>query len=350
MNALERTRCAVRHRPVDRLPWFPILIAPACELTGVKQGEYSQDPDAMAETLIRARELIGADGIYVSRDNWVCYEALGGAMNFAEDDEPNGAGPLLNCLGDFRNLGVPDPKSAPGMHTVLAAARKVVQAVGKDFYIQANIDCGPFTLAGILRGTQAFMLDLVTEDEHLIYDFLEFCTKVVIAYGQAMNATGVHGVQYGDATASLIRPEHYRQFVLPYQDKSLRALAHPDVDLWVHICGDTRHLLHFLRDLDFQGFEVDANVDLAEARQCVGSKALKGNLDTSFLLQESEESVYQATLQMLRQAGLTTGLVVSPGCGVARMTPLENLRAMHRACEDFSCRGETPETGNPKLA
>ena len=118
-------------------------------------------------------------------------------------------------------------------------------------------------------------------------------------------------------------------------------MARPDVDLWVHICGDTRHLLHFLRDLDFQGFEVDAKVDLSQARQRVGSKSLKGNLDTTFLLQESAASVYEATLQMLRKACLTTGLVVSPGCGVPRMTPLDNLRAMHRACEDFRCGGGT---------
>ena len=215
MNALQRTQSAIHNGRVDRLPWFPILIAPACELTGVKQGEYSQNPDAMADTLIKARELTGADGIYVSRDNWVCYEALGGTMIFAEDDEPNGQGPLLECIADFRKLTVPDPESAPGMRTVLAAARKVVKAVGKDFYIQANIDSGPFSLAAILRGTQAFMMDLVTEDHHLVQSFLEFCTEVVIAYGKAMSACGVHGVQYGDSTASLVSPEHYRKFVLP---------------------------------------------------------------------------------------------------------------------------------------
>ena len=337
MHALQRTRAAVCGQRVDRLPWFPILIAPACELTGVKQGEYSRDPEAMADTLIRARELIGADGVYVSRDNWVAYEALGGAMTFAEDDEPNCAGPLLACIGDFRKLTVPDPESAPGMRTVLAAARKVVAAVGRDYYVQANIDCGPFSVAAILRGTQAFMLDLVTEDERELQGFLEFCTEVVIAYGKAMNATGVHGVQYGDSTASLVSPEHYRTFALPYQEKSLRAMANPNVDLWVHICGDSRHILHFLRDLDFQGFEVDAKVDLRDARQRVGDKALKGNLDTTFLLRESEGAVYEATLDMLRKSGLKTGLVVSPGCGVARLTPLENLRAMHRACEDYRC-------------
>jgi uroporphyrinogen decarboxylase len=335
MNALERTRSAIRGQKIDRLPCFPILIAPACQLTNVRQGDYSQDADVMADTLIRARDIIGTDGIYVSRDNWVCYESLGGEMTFPEDDEPNGRGVLLKSVSDFRKLSVPDPVTAPGMNTVLAAARKVVHAVGNDFYIQANIDSGPFTMAAILRGTQNFLLDIVTEDENEVHSFLEFCTEVVIAYGRAMIAAGVHGIQYGDSTAGLISPDLYDKFVLPYQRRALRELANPFTDLWVHICGDSRHILKYLRDLDFQGFEVDAMVSLAEARQYLGNKALKGNIDTTFLLRESGESIYKATLEMLKKANFKTGLVVSPGCGVPRMTPPENLRAMMRACEDY---------------
>ena len=335
MNSLERTRSAIRGKKVDRLPSFPILIASACELTGVKQSDYSQDAVVMADTLIKARELIGTDGIYVSRDNWICYEALGGEMTFPEDDEPNGKGALLESVSDFRKLRVPDPVSAPGMSTVLAAARKVVEAVGNDCYIQANIDCGPFTMAAILRGTQNFLIDIVTEDERKVHSFLEFCTEVVIAYGKAMIATGVHGIQYGDSTASLISPDLYEKFALPYQERSLSALANRETDLWVHICGDTRHILHFLSNLDFQGFEVDARVDLNEARERLGSKALKGNLNTTFLLRENEETVYKATLEMLIKGNFKTGLVVSPGCGVPRMTPLGNLQAIMRACEVY---------------
>lgn len=49
MNALDRTQAAVRAEKVDRLLCFPILIAHACKLTGTRQGEYSQNPEAMAQ-------------------------------------------------------------------------------------------------------------------------------------------------------------------------------------------------------------------------------------------------------------------------------------------------------------
>ena len=71
MNSFERTRRSIRDEAVDRLPCFPILIAPSCQLLGVRQSDYNLKPEVMVDTLIRARELTGFDGIYLSRDNWV---------------------------------------------------------------------------------------------------------------------------------------------------------------------------------------------------------------------------------------------------------------------------------------
>jgi uroporphyrinogen decarboxylase len=280
--------------------------------------------------------MIAADGIYVSRDNWVYHEALGGELIFPEDDESYSTKPILDSIDGFHRLRVPDPENAPGMKTLLAAARKVVAEAGDQYYIQANIDCGPFSLAAVLRGAQQFLLDLVTEDEKDLRALLDFCTEVVIAYGRAMIATGVHGIQYGDSTASLVGPEHYQKFALPYQQRSVDALAGNSCDIWIHICGNTEHLLQFLSPLNIQGFEVDAKVEMVTARRLLCEKiALKGNLDTTFLLKKNPDEIYQATLQILKSGEFKTGIIMSPGCGVPRMTPLENLTAMARACTDY---------------
>lgn len=336
MTGLERTQRAIRMEPIDRIPTFPILIAPACQLIGVKQRDYSLDPGVMADTLLKARDLIGTDGVYVSRDNWVFHEALGGNLIFPEDDESYSKKPILDSIKEFRKLQIPDPETAPGMKTLLSAAGKVVREVVGQYYIQANIDCGPFSLAAVLRGAQPFLLDLVTEDEHDLHEFLDFCTEVVVTYGRAMISTGVHGIQYGDSTASLIGPEHYERFVLPYQQRSVGALAGKNCDIWIHICGNTEHLLHYLQPLNFQGFEVDAKVDMVTARRLLGDRiAIKGNLDTTFLLKQSPDEIYESTQQILRSGNFKTGIIMSPGCGVPRMTPLKNLQAMVKACEDY---------------
>lgn len=336
MTGLERARAAVRGQALDRVPVFPILLAPACQLTGVRQRDYNLDPAVLADTLVRAREMCGFDGIYVSRDNWVYHEALGGHLDFPEDDESFTKSPLLREISGWRSLSVPDPEKAAGMRTLLAAARRVGAAAGDRFYIQANIDTGPFSLAAVLRGTETFLLDLAIAEERELRDLLEFCTDVVIAYGKAMIATGVHGIQFGDATASLVSPSDFERFVLPYERRVLTALGGTGCDLWVHICGKTDHVLPLMRDLPFQGFEVDAKVDLNDARRLLGDRiALKGNLDTTFLLQRSAEEVRRESLRILRD-GPAAGVVFSPGCGVPRRTPLANLRAMVQAADDHA--------------
>jgi len=346
MTGLQRTRAAMRGRVVDRVPTFPILIAPACQLTGVPQGRYMTDAQVMADTLLAAREMCGFDGIYVSRDNWVYHQALGGELTFPADDESFSRKPLLESIRDFRRLAVPDPSSAPGMTTLLSAARKVVEAAGDRFYVQANIDTGPFSLAAVLRGAQDFLVDLSTENEADLRDFLRFCTNVVVAYGKAMIATGVHGIQFGDSVASLVSPLDYERFVLPWQEAAVDALAGRDCNLWIHICGGTEHILHFLRRLPIQGFEVDAKVPMARARELLGEKiALKGKLDTTFLLQASPQEVRAACWRILEEKGMERGLVLSPGCGVPRMTPLANLRAMVEACKEHAAGGDAGGSG-----
>jgi uroporphyrinogen decarboxylase len=337
MNSLERIQKSIRGESVDRIPHFPISLASTCQIMGVKQRDFSLDADIMAETLMGFRERAGCDGIYVSRDNWVYHQALGGELFFPVDDESYSKKTVLSSIEEYKRLSIPDPREAPGMGTLLAAAEKVVQAVGNDCYIQANIDTGPFSLAAVLLGAERFLIEIMTADREQVREFLQFCTEVVTAYGKAMIDTGVHGIQFGDSTASLMGPEHFEGFALPWIKKAVDKLAGRGADIWIHICGKTDQFLHLLKDVNFQGFEVDALVPMPLARELLGDRiALKGNLDTTFLLQKTPDEIYNASLAILGEGRFKTGIIFSPGCGVPRNTPLENIQAIQKACEDFA--------------
>ncbi len=62
MTNLERTQKAIHGESPDCIPNFPILIAPACQLVGVRQRDYSLEPDIMADTLIKARDTTACTG------------------------------------------------------------------------------------------------------------------------------------------------------------------------------------------------------------------------------------------------------------------------------------------------
>jgi uroporphyrinogen decarboxylase len=336
MDALTRTQQSIHGGHIDRIPVFPILLAPACHLLGVNQRDFLTNSEVLADTLLQTRDIFDFDGIYVSRDNWVYHEALGGKLAFPDDDETFSKEIILSKMKDFHSLTVPDPWNSKGMKTVLEAAKRVVQKTRGKYYIQANIDTGPFSLASVLRGAQPFIMDLYDENKSDVEDFLRFCTDVIVSYGKAMIETGVHGIQMGDATASLLGERHFRDFALPYLNDALERLSGFGCDLWVHICGDTKHLLSSLKELPMDGFEVDALVDMKIARELIGDKiALKGNIDTSFLLRANANEVYEASLEMLLKGKYSSGIILSPGCGVPRMTPVENLKAMVQAAHDY---------------
>ncbi len=336
MNGLELVRKAVHGERVERFPVFPISIAAAARHARVHQRDYFLDPGTMAETLLTERSTFDFDGIYVSKDNWVFHEALGGKLEYPEDDETKSSSPLLESVGGYTKLPFPNPADTPPMRRVLESARIVMKRAGDDSYIQANIDSGPFGLACILRSVQAFMYDLYDQNEQTLTQFLEYCTDLVIAYGEAMISTGVHGIQMGESASSLLTPNLFERFVVPYLGRAVDTLKGRGCDVWVHVCGNSSHVLPLMREIPIAGLEIDAAVPLAEARRLIRPEVcLKGNLNTSFLLQETPGAVYDESLRLLEASGMTSGLVFSPGCGVPKMTPPENLDAMVRACRDF---------------
>jgi len=233
----------------------------------------------------------------------------------------------------FRKLRVPDPESAPGMKTLLAAARRVVKEVGDKYYIQANIDCGPFSLAAVLRGAQQFMLDLVTEPERDLHELLDFCTEVVIAYGQAMIATGVHGIQYGDSTASLISPDQYREFVLPYEIEIAEKIRKNGALSLLHICGNVINALPDIAKCSADGFDLDYPVDLAEAfEMLLPDVAVKGNINPRLFMKGFSEELKQSCLQAKDIAADRIGYIMSTGCLVPRDSATESFHIMADVC------------------
>jgi uroporphyrinogen decarboxylase len=334
MTGYERIKNTIQGKTVDYPASIFIATSAACRLAGVKQSEWSTQPEVLADTLIDFTKTCGCDGIYVTRDNLVVHEAMGGKVTFPDSGDALGSDPVLPILREFTKLTIPDPNQAAGMKTVIAAARRVVDKIDQECYVMANIDCGPFSTAANLRGVQNFMMDIMTEDPKLVQDYLEFCTDLVVAYGKAMQATGVHGIQYGDSSASLLSPALFERFALPYQASSIAQLQQDRCDFWLHICGKTDHLLPHLKALNMQVFEVDAMVPLAKAGQALTQCVIKGNLDTMALQESSAEEVYKATQMMINDSGIQDRLIVSAGCGVPQKTPLKNLQAMTRACRE----------------
>ncbi len=333
MHGRERIRRLLAGQPVDRVPVMASFIAWGAEQRHIPQRRIHQDPQLNAATLVGVSCELGLDGAYVSSDNWIVHSALGGAVDFPEDGEPMGRRPVLDDWDRLDDLRVPDPRAAGRMPFMLEAARRAVALNRGELFIEANIDSGPFQMAGILRGAEQLLLDVVL-DPRRVHRLLEFCVKVAVVYGEAMAATGVDGIQFGDSTASLISLEMYDEFVAPYQAPVIAAIRAAGCQPFLHVCGNSNHLFRRLAESGAACVEIDGPADLEKTMAAFANRVVaRGNVSTTLLRSGTAAEVEAAARGCLRTAGARR-LILSPGCGVPRGTPLENLRALARVAQE----------------
>ena len=281
---------------------------------------------------LKLREL-RLDGAYISSDNWIVHGALGGQIDFPEDDEPWGRGPVLDDWAKLDDLAVPDPQRDGRMPFMLAAARKAIELGAGELFIEANIDSGPFQMAGILRGAEALMYDLILAPDQ-VHRLLEFCTEVVTDYGAAMARTGVDAVQFGDSTASLVSREAYLEFVKPYQRRAVAAIRDAGAYPFLHVCGNSNHVSGELAEAGAACVEIDAPADLGRTMEVFGDRAvIRGNVATTLIEKGPLEEIRRAARQCVRSAR-GGRLILSPGCGVPKGTPREHIRALVAVAEE----------------
>ena len=344
MRGKQRARAVLGGITADRTPVFASTLAGAAHMRGVAQQRFHTDAETLAHCVAATSQALRLDGVYVSSDNWILYEALGGKVVFPQDEEPWGHGPLVKGWDDLRCLAIPDPSRSGRMPMMLAAAELATKLVGQDLYIEANIDSGPFQLALTLRGVEQGMIDLTDEPDRF-HELLRFATEVVIAYGRAMAQTGVDGVQFGESSASLASVEILEEFILPYAQRVIAALKQSGVDAFLHVCGRSGHLLEGLVRSGADCLEIDSLVALEDVFTAVGEAVcVRGNVDTVLLLNGPEQTIREAAHGCLSIAGCRHGrLILSPGCGVPKMTPASHILALVDAAV------EAAETGDESL-
>jgi uroporphyrinogen decarboxylase len=333
MNSLKRVMNAVSGNPYDRTPVFPSMINAATHIQKRNQRDYSTNGGYLAETLIKNRQIFDYDGIYVSSDNWIMYSALGGTVDFPDDDEPMGREVLCRDIHDYRRLKVPDPTKDGRMPVIIEAVKITMDQAGQDYFILANIDSGPFQLAGILRGLEQFFFDLNDSSQH-IQKMIQFCQQVTITYGVAVReATGVPAVQFGDSTASLLSREQYEEFVFPHECQVIEELQKAGLLVFLHICGNSTHILDLMVQTGADCLEIDEAVDLGRAFEIVNNRTcIRGNIRTTLFLDGTREQVFREAQRCVR---LSKGgkYILCAGCGIPKYSKFENLKALREAVE-----------------
>lgn len=339
MNSKERCLAAIHGNPADRIPVFPLLMFLSAHKLGVCYREFATNGRVMAEAQLEMRELFSIDAITACTDAFRVSADLGGAMVFPEDKPPYLAAPIVRKEEDLKRLSKPDVLEATSrMADRVAGTHEMAKAVGKECLVLGWVDM-PFAEACSVCGVSEFML-LLYDDPRFAHAVLEFLTGIVIDFALAQLEAGAPMIGAGDAAASLISPEKYREFVLPYEQRVCDAVHGAGGLVKLHICGNTAKLL---ADMVLSGadlFNVDHMVDLRSACEIYGNanKCLKGNLDpVADMLQASPQVCEERTLECLRIAE-GKRYMLSAGCEIPAGVSDEVFKAFCHGPHLFSSR------------
>jgi len=341
----ERFGLLVIDEPQDRVPVFPLVTAHAARVAGISVRDYYTDGVAMARSQLVAQETYGIDFISFFSEVGLVAEALGSRYDYPEDDLPLLKRPRWESLPDLGHNPnssaesgyVPrpaDPLSDGRLRVYLDAVAYAYEARGDTVPILAYVPA-PFTTAQQLVDQEAFLLGLLTEPER-VKELLSYATVSIVRFCRAIIGAGGLPILVDPlASGSVISTEHYREFALPSEAEVIRYLHRYDLDVVLHICGDTRATIAMMPETGADLLSID-RIEIPAAVAGAGQRCrIIGNYDTSSILLSDPQTIEREITEMMKAGrSCPKGFVAATGCEVPVDTPPENVRAFVRAAKE----------------
>ena len=329
-----RLLAALEGKPVDKVPVCSVTQTGIVELmdeVGAAWPEAHINPELMAKLAIANYELSGLEAVRLPYCLTVLVEAMGCEVNMGtKNRQPSViAHPYPK---DLEGAAIPADLLQRGrIPAVLEAIKIVREKVGPDVPIIGGME-GPVTVASDLVSVKSFMKWSIKKTD-LLEQALDLATEAAIIYANAMVEAGADIIAIADPVASpdLMSPDTFRQFFMPRLQKFSSSVNSMTV---LHICGKVNAILSDMANCGFEGLSVEEKIGNAkEGKAIIGDRArLVGNISSPFTLLPGPIDKIKAEAKQALEGGID---VLAPGCGIAPMTPLENIKAMVAARDEY---------------
>jgi len=279
-------------------------ILPEYRAVREKAGSFIQlatNPELAAEVTLQPVDILGVDAAIIFSDILVIPEAMG--LPYIMEEKSGPVFPeVIKTMADVEKLRISDPEV--DLKYVLDAIKIVKHELNGRVPL-IGFAGAPFTLLCYMiegRGSKTFSKAkkyLYTEPE-LSHALLQKITDSTIAYLKAQIAAGANLVQIFDSWASILSPEQYRIYSLPYIAQICNAITEVPVTVFAKGAFFAREEMG---KLNCETIGLDWNMDIAESRKLIGnSKTLQGNLDPCVLYGTFDE-IKKQTQNMMQQFG-----------------------------------------------
>lgn len=299
--------------------------------------DYYLDGACMATSQIVLARDFGTDMAMTMSDPWREADAYGMEFDYPAEGVGIPARHFLETEADFDRLQRFDPRQRTRTADRIRSVEILAREVGATHSILGWVE-GILAEYVDLRGLEDACIDLMEEPERF-HRAAEVLLPTALDFAEIQVAAGADVIGVGDAAASVIGPDLYREHVLPYEKKLFDAFHAMGAKTKLHICGNTNPIVEDMARSGADILDLDWMVPIAETRARVGDGVtLCGNFDPSaVLLLGTAAQVAEAAEKCLAEGGATR-FILQPGCEVPPGTPVENVKAFCPATRSLSQR------------
>ncbi|MBE3571845.1 MAG: hypothetical protein IMW95_02675 [Moorella humiferrea] len=342
----QRFLMALNHQVPDRIPIFDFLNNPALfeEVIGVTPQYY------YAENAVPCAYKLGLDAVWIPMGGFPALDPPGSLEEFTDEWGVTyrrdgfswpGSGPVgypIKDKNDLANYQWPDPKEEWRYQEARTAVRLARE---KDMAVIAGIR-GAFSTANLLMDMQNLFISFYDQPE-VVREIFQKTTDFFIEAGRRLVEAGVDALivheDLGFATNTLISPDLYQQYLLPYHQELFSSLSATGVPVVLHSDGNIKKFMDWLVTLKINGLhplQRSAQMNLAEAKKNWGEKlCLIGNVDAGQTLahgtpEEIETEVKECVETAAPGGGYILASDHSLNMGIPVANALKFLEIAHR--------------------
>lgn len=334
MTPKERMTAFAKGEPMDRIPLVPDMGVTMAGFIGASCYDYYHDAKVLAETEIRLFRRLRHDSVGVSTTLRGMAEAMGSKIDYPRDNISLLAEPVVKREEDIAGLPLIKGDREGKLPLLLEALERIRDAIGQEADIGASMTA-PFSVAASVLGTETLLRWMVKKPE-AVHRTMEIITANNRSYIKALAQRGfTTGFCDPVSSMSLIKPDQFREFSLPYLKKNLadcQELMNSKPTL--HICGKSRAIWEDLRESGMGNFSIDNCEDLAEAKAVVGDvSTITGNVPpVDVVLLGNAATIEESVKACIAKAwDSPKGFILSTGCQIPKGTPIENIEAFMEA-------------------
>jgi uroporphyrinogen decarboxylase len=294
-------------------------------------------PELATKVTVSAVDELGVDAAILFADIMLPLDGLGVKLKIVD-----GVGPVIQKpvtgMDDVAEFDGFSPKDH--VPYVLDAVGLVKRALDERVPL-IGFSGAPFTLASyLIEGSPsrdfAKTKKLIYSQPDVWKELMSRLSKIVSSYLEAQVRAGVDAVQLFDSWSGCLSPTDYREFVLPYNKKTLADLSITKVPR-IHFGVGTAGILRTMKEAGGDVIGVDWRVPIDEAWTQVGDVGIQGNLDPATLLGHWN-LVEARTREILSKIGGRSGHIFNLGHGVLPETPVEQAKELVRFVHETSRR------------